>query len=140
MQESKFVFLGYRVFKIECLIDDAFGATPEEMRQNVKVVNKLDKKDHRLAEVILQISVESKSGSFKFNLEMKGGFRGNDSMTDGVFKKLCSVNAPAILYPYARSIVASYTALANIPTITLPVATFVGRLEKDKKKTAEASQ
>jgi preprotein translocase subunit SecB len=134
VQESTFKFIGYRVPNIECHINDAFGDEPEELRQVVKVGQKFDKNNKRSVEIILKVSVESKSGNLKFNLEMKGGFKGTDSMTDATFENLCHINAPAILFPYARSIIASYTALANIPAITLPITDFTAHLKKNKKK------
>ena len=115
--------MGYKVYRVECLIDDSFGSKPEEMRQNINI--NIDKKDERLVDIILKITAESESKSFTFHLEIKGRFKGSSAVTDDEFGKFCSINAPAILYPYARSIVASYTALANFPTIRLPLVSFI---------------
>lgn len=42
-------------------------------------------------------------------------------------------NAMAILYPYIRAIVSSYTSLANIPPLTLPTINMQKYLEDSKK-------
>ncbi len=45
-------------------------------------------------------------------------------MPDELFETLYKQNAPAILYPFARAIVTSYTSQMNIPAIILPTLNF----------------
>ncbi|MCC7430596.1 protein-export chaperone SecB [bacterium] len=42
-------------------------------------------------------------------------------MNDKLFEKMSNENAPAILLPFARAIITSFTAQANIPPIILPL-------------------
>ena len=45
-------------------------------------------------------------------------------MNDDLFSTMANQNAPAILYPFARAIMASYTAKASIAPILLPTVNF----------------
>ena len=125
MEESQFQFLGYRVSKIDCQIKDDFGKSKEDIKQNINIENNYDANDKRFVEVVLNLTIKSNSESFFFFLKIKGGFRATSEMTDELFQSLSQQNGPAILYPYARSIVTNYTAQANVPPIILPTMNFV---------------
>jgi len=58
---------------------------------------------------------------FQFDVQVKGIFEANQEMSEDMFRKMCEINAPAILLPYARSIITNYTALCNIKPIILPL-------------------
>ncbi|OHD12576.1 MAG: hypothetical protein A2Y41_02635 [Spirochaetes bacterium GWB1_36_13] len=124
IKNSEFKFLGYRISKIECIIEDNFGVMSEKINHKINIINNFDSKNSRFVEVVLDISVKTESNSFNFFLQIKGGFEGNSEMDDILFKKLSQQNAPAILFPFARSIITSYTAQANIPPIILPALNF----------------
>ncbi len=125
MKESEFKFLGYRISEIRCLIDDNFGKIDESLKHDIKIENNFSKKDPKFVEVVLNITVNSESEKLFFFIKIKGGFQASDEMDDSLFKKLSQQNAPAILFPFARSIITSYTAQANIPPIILPSVNFV---------------
>jgi len=124
MNESDFKFLGYRISKIDCMIQDGFGKEPEKISQTIDIENNFSTENHRLVEVVLNINVKSESGNLTFFLIIKGGFQASNEMTDDLFKILSKQNAPAILFPFARSIITSYTAQANIPPVILPTVNF----------------
>lgn len=124
MQESDFQFLGYRISTIDCNIQDTFGVQPEKFQQSIDIGNNFFEKDKRRVEVILKINVNSESKLFSFGITIKGMFKANEDMTDELFQKLSKENGPAILYPFARGIIASYTAQANILPIVLPLMNF----------------
>lgn len=125
MIESEFNFLGYKVSEIRCSIADHFGKTPEQIHQNINIENNFSEKEKRFVEVVLNINIESESKSFSFFIKIKGGFKASETMDEELFKKLSQQNGPAIMFPFARSIVATYTAQANIPPIILPIINFV---------------
>jgi preprotein translocase subunit SecB len=127
MKESDFRFLGYRISKIDCMIQDGFGKEPEKISQTIDIENNFSTENHRLVEVVLNINVKSESGNLIFFLKIKGGFQASNEMTDDLFKILSKQNAPAILFPFARSIITSYTAQANIPPVILPTVNFVAK-------------
>ena len=121
MIESSFRFLNYRVTKIEMNIDDNFGKTPDGLKPIINSSFGISEENPKLAEIILDININSDSSLFAFFVQVKGVFEANDEMTEDMFIKMCKVNAPAVLLPYARSIITNYTALCNIKPIILPL-------------------
>lgn len=71
---------------------------------------------------------EEKNYPFEMKVELKGYFS-VEADTPDKFQR----NAIAILYPYIRAIVSTYTANANISPLILP-AINVNKLIEDKKK------
>lgn len=138
MQESQFNFLGYRISKFSCEISDNFGREKESFSQTIEVKDNFDKKDNRFVEVIMNLDVKTKSKTFLFFLEIKGAFKASEKMTDELFIKLSKHNAPVILFPFARALIASCTAQANIPAVVLPIINLSGissdKIDKDKMK------
>jgi preprotein translocase subunit SecB len=124
MKESEFKFLGYRISFIECNIQDNFGKQPEKISQSINIENNFSIENSKFVEVVLNVEVKSESNNFSFKLKIKGGFQASNEMSDDLFKNLAKNNAPAILYPFARSIITSYTAQANIPPVILPTVNF----------------
>ena len=134
MKKSSFRFLGYKVKKIELEIKEGFGTEKETISHKLEIINNFDKRNKRFVEVSLYIRIFSKNNNFKLLFEMKGGFIADEGVSDEVFKVLCQQNAPAILYPFARSIISNYTTLANIPPINLPIINFTNKSLIKKKK------
>ena len=122
IENSTFKFLGYKIPKIDMKIEDSFGISGNEKIVNdIKVGYSINPDEPRFVEVSMLIALNAESGNFKMNFEIKGGFLGEKEMSEDYFKNLYTKNAPAILYPYARSLVSNYMALANIPPYFLPL-------------------
>ena len=121
MTESEFRFLGFRVSEVVFKVSDSFGHAPGEFSNKIHIENNFATDQPRFVEVVLDVRIESASKDFLFSIKLKGGFRAADTMDEDLFKKLAQTNAPAILFPFARSIIASYAAQANIPPIVIPV-------------------
>jgi preprotein translocase subunit SecB len=124
MEESKFKFHGYRISKIYCEIKDTYGIKPEKMSQHIEVNHVIDNENSRIVVVNMNVRITSQTESILFELLIKGVFEAEKDMPEDLFKTLYSVNAPAILYPYVRAIVSSYTAQANIPAVIPPLMNF----------------
>ncbi len=124
MNESEFRFIGYRVTNASFSLNDVFPDGDEKFSHSIKIANKFDEKDKRLVEVVLGVIVENEKKTFKFTLELKGAFKASDSMSDELFIQLSKQNGPAILFPYARALISTYTAQANIPPVILPSINF----------------
>lgn len=119
--ESDFRFLGYRVTEFNLKIGDKFGEKPEQIRNNIEIQQRFSTENKRLLEIVLNIRTESDSKELSLFFSIRGGFKASDDMSDKTFNKLAMQNAPAILFPFARSIIASCTAQANIAPIFLPI-------------------
>lgn len=66
-----------------------------------------------------------------FNLKMLCiGVFDYDTEDEELILSFMSLNGPAIVFPYIRSFVSSYTALSGFDTITLPTLNFLSHKEK----------
>lgn len=124
MVESKYKLLGYRVSNINVTISDTFPTGVEKISQTIDVSNNFSGDDKRFVEVVLDIHVFNERKDFMLDLVIKGGFKADDDMPQELFEKLSQKNGPAILFPFARAIITSYTAQANIPAVILPTINF----------------
>lgn len=132
MAESAFQFIGYRISEIKCKISDDFNPKDLEILQSVDIQQNYDNERGRFVEVIMDVSVKDEDDSFVFFIRMKGGFLGTEEMPQDVFEKFSTVNAPAIMYPFIRSIITNYTAQANIPPIILPTINFASKIKEKR--------
>ena len=85
-----------------------------------------------LSTYIFKNSIEN-NYPFELEIEITGFFTTTGDAVDR-FK----ANAIAIMYPYVRAIVSTYTALANIPPLILPAINVNALLEQqnnNKKRT-----
>lgn len=124
MKESDFKFINYKITRIEFNIEDDFSNEQKEFIQEINIENNFSNENARFVEVVLNISLKTDNDSFYFFLQIKGAFLAADNMNEDLFKKISEQNGPAILYPFARSIITNYTALANISPIILPTMNF----------------
>ncbi len=125
MKKSDFQFLGYKITNITYEANTSFGQAEEKLEHSVNIENNFDSEQPRAVEVVLNITVKAESGNMSFYLQLRGAFLGNDAMSQKIFETFAKQNGPAILYPFARSLIVSYTSQANIQPIMLPVMNFV---------------
>ena len=132
---SEFKFLGYRVSRINFELKDDFYSHPiGNFNQAIEIQQNFSQDNERFVEIILNIKITNEKETFNFTLSIKGGFEAIKEMPEELFKSLYTVNAPAILYPFARAIITTYTAQANIPPVILPAVNF---MPNSKEKTKE---
>ena len=123
---SDFKFLGYVVSKVEFeLKNEFFTQNDFKYDQAIDIQQNFNAENNRFVEVLLNIKIANEKESFNFLLSIRGGFEANKEMPEELFRSLYTVNAPAILYPFARAIITTYTAQANIPPIILPAVNFM---------------
>lgn len=128
-------FSNYEVEEIHFLINKK--ATEESVEIDTNVSAKVElSDDHKIMNVILYINVfpeaEEKNYPFEMYLQINGEFRvGADEEDINVeqYRK----NAVAILFPYARAIISTYTASANVPPLILPTVNINKMLSNQKK-------
>lgn len=125
MSPSDFKFLGYLVPEISLEIKDMyFGDLSAKNELSINVEQNFSKEQNRFVEVVLRIKIATQDNNLKINMMIKGGFEANKDMSDEIFKQLYTVNAPAILFPYARAVISTCTAQAGIPQVLLPLVNF----------------
>lgn len=93
--------------------------------------------DDTKAEVKLFVNifkdVEEDNKPFEFELEITGVFA-VENVND---KLLLEQNTIAILYPFARALISTYTANANVPPLILPPINVIKYIESKKNKSKE---
>lgn len=136
IKESEFKFLGYRISIIQCEIDDKFDTLKSKFSHSINIHQFRDKNNDRFVEIALDIEIKEEENTFHFFMRIKGGFQADNDMPQELFEIMATQNAPAILFPFARAIITTYTAQANIPPIILPSINFA-RIPQSVKQTAE---
>ena len=93
--------------------------------------------DDTKAEVKLFVNifkdVEEDNKPFEFKLEITGVFA-VENVND---KSLLEQNTIAILFPFARALISTYTANANVPPLILPPINVVKYIESKRNKSKE---
>lgn len=98
---------------------DLFSINPQA------VIIRSEKKIH------INFDVEILDAENNFNLKMLCiGVFDFDTEDEELILNFMSLNGPAIVFPYIRSFVSSYTALSGFDTITLPTLNFLNHKEK----------
>ncbi|MDP8314887.1 MAG: protein-export chaperone SecB [Candidatus Celaenobacter antarcticus] len=132
MEKSKFEFLGFRISKFDIIINDDYLLKEETYLINVDKNIKIDKNDKTFAEISLNIMISSESKNIQINLLIKGAFKSISTMDEELFNRMCEINAPAVLLPYARAYLSSCTVLAGIPPINIPLMNLSRQTNTDK--------
>ncbi|RDI07031.1 protein-export chaperone SecB [Flavobacterium sp. AG291] len=99
--------------------DSTFSIEPQV------VISRSDNQFH------INIDVEILDVEHNFNLKMLCiGIFTYETTEEKTLLDFMSLNGPAIVFPYVRSFISSYTALSGFDTITLPTLNFAGQKEK----------
>ena len=129
--ESVLIFEKYVVNKVEFIRNENY-----DLNQKTKIKFDLDKevkrKDNKM-EVILKSKIFENAQENNYPFEMNiviTGFFSLEGKTEINFEP----NAIAILYPYIRAIVSTYTAAANVNPLILPPINVNKYLENKNKK------
>jgi len=88
------------------------------------VISKKNKQFH------INIDLEIKDADNDFILKMVSvGIFDYDTKDEKTLLNFMSINGPAIIFPYIRSFVSSFTSLSGFDTITLPTLNLLGYKE-----------
>jgi preprotein translocase subunit SecB len=126
---SRLVFEGYRVHRLTFQSSAEFSfSAPVAMDFHVYKDVSMAPDDPSRSTVRILVDIFDKAAladvPFRMHVEVDGTFRvePGDDDTEAISPKLLMErNAPAILFPFVRSVVASITAAANVPPFVLPV-------------------
>lgn len=136
MAKSDLLLLKYQVDRIQFVLNDSFDfKSKKSVKLNQSFTKNIDKIDENHCKVSLLFSVvdhEENPTPFELNVQISGIFKLDNWEEDdrNVFIK---TNAIAILYPFVRSLVATLTANANVPTYVLPVFNVAAWFEENDK-------
>ena len=128
--ESSLKLEKYNVNEVHFVKNNKFEATEKEINLNLQIKKDVKIEGQKL-EVTLNTKVFDNSSENNYPFEMEVSITGYFSVKGDkpeVFEK----NAIAILYPYVRSIVSTYTANSNTITLVLPIIN-VNKLIEDQE-------
>ena len=132
MIEGKISFDEYRVLEINYKLNTGFS-----INEPLDIAFKLGhdyqiNKNNMTVQLGVRIFDDAEKNDYPF--EMKVDIEGLFSFEGHVDGEKFLPNALAILYPYVRAIISSYTSLANIPPLTLPTININKYLEDVENK------
>ena len=136
----KLRFIDYIVDRIEFENNSQFNADSAEIELAIShevVMKSLD------AYVTLHLKIFPdaiiNNYPFSFSVSVTGHFQ-IDADDNDETKPFLNVNAVAILFPYVRALVTTYTANANVPPLILPPMNIAKMLEKNAKELSANSE
>ncbi len=116
--KSKLIFIDYKVKEVILRRNDNFESDGSPVDVAFDIKHKTVKKDNDM-KIILEVEVfkeaEEKNYPFYIKVILEGNFE-----TEGEDIERFEINGIALLYPYIRAIISTYTANSNIPTLILP--------------------
>ena len=130
---SKIKFINYVVDHIEYRSNLDFDESEVSIDFDIRPEFMQGENDQDLI-VVLDVDIfkdaEKNNYPFEMSLRLVGYFKVTDSYEKDKFK----ANALAIMYPYVRSIVTSYTANANVNPLILPLININAFIESRKNQ------
>ncbi len=129
--ESVLKFIKYEVNEIYLRKNMNFQSNEEGTPIDLKIkpiIDIQDKKMNITLQIVIFENAEQNNKPFEMNVNLIGYF-----IVEGDNPEIFKANAIAILYPYVRAIVSTYTANANITPLILPTIN-VNKLIKDQEK------
>ena len=89
----------------------------------------LNKKKKDVFNIVMDLTVSNES-YFSLSLRAIGKFKLSDDITEDIKNNFLTANAPAIMFPYIRSFVTTFTAnLGNVVgALTIPPQFFKGNI------------
>ncbi len=130
---SSLKFEGYVVEKVEFKRNQNLDETVKEwdLTFDIKNKTKINKEKNKM-KINLNVEVfkDTEKAPFKMEAEIAGIFSvdGNENILN------FEANAIAIMYPYLRAIVSTYTASANVSPVILPAINVNAMLKRKKEE------
>lgn len=124
-KESSFQFIEYYIDYLTYKQNKEFKEKnfnlPIQVNFDLKKSNVDFEKKTALVTLIIKIFESVEKAPFSIDLSITGKFMGEEDMTKEVFDNMCNINAPAILFPYIRTIINTLTSQSGYPPLTLPL-------------------
>lgn len=129
--KSSLIFKEYIVDEVSFKLNRNFEEKPVELK--VDIQSSITKDDNNM-EVNLKVDLfkdisDKKLFPFTMTVTITGMFQIENNTENITF----DANAVAILYPYVRAIISSYTANANINPVILPTLNVAKAMNQDNK-------
>ncbi|MFR5508265.1 MAG: protein-export chaperone SecB [Clostridia bacterium] len=129
---SSLIFENYKVNKVEFKTNDIKQQKQVwNLKFNINNITEVNKERNKMKiTLIINIFEGLEDAPFSMNVEISGFFElaGEDDITR------YEANAIAIMYPYLRAIVSTYTASANVSPVILPAINVNAMLKRKKEE------
>jgi preprotein translocase subunit SecB len=137
---SRLRFIDYVVDHVEFTNNPAFNAESVDIKFDIRHEVALEIPDAYVT-VHLNIFTDAEANNypFSFSVSTTGHFQIDAENPEDAMAFL-NVNAVAILFPYVRALVTTYTANANVPPLILPPMNIAKMLEKATKEDGENAE
>lgn len=134
--QSVLRFNNYIVNKIEFYTNDDFEDDSVSIKFDVnRNIEYIEGEDSNALLVTLDVKLfdDAKKNNYPFSMNLSlTGFFEIDDVTAEQRTSLAEVNAVAILFPYVRSIITTFTANANVNPLVLPPINIVKLIESQE--------
>lgn len=132
--KSTLRFIDYFINKVEFYNNEQFKDEPVEIDFKITKKIKYTEDENNTFFVTLEAEIfenpKENNYPFNMNISITGIFELDDCDIDNR-KNFAEVNSIAILFPYLRSIVSTYTANANVQPLILPPINIVKMLQQN---------
>lgn len=129
---SSLIFENYKVNKVKFKTNDIKQQKQVwNLKFNINNITEANKERNKMKiTLIINIFEGLEDAPFSMNVEISGFFElaGEDDITR------YEANAIAIMYPYLRAIVSTYTASANVSPVILPAINVNAMLKRKKEE------
>lgn len=130
--KSKLSFINYKVKEVILKQNDGFKNPGEPIDVIFNLKHETIKNGSNM-KIILKVEVfeNAEENNYPFNMVvvLEGNFE-----TEGEDIERFEINGIALLYPYVRAIISTYTANSNMPTLILPPINVGAYYNKQKMK------
>lgn len=131
---SEFKFSNPRLIKLNFQLNsNHLPLKKHETKMNISVSHSANKinENEAAVELNIQIGEASNCAPFLIDLSIGAKFKLDAAVEETDFDKLLEVNAPALLFSYARPIISSITSQAGMKPLNLPFVNFTCTSTKD---------
>lgn len=128
-------FVDYKVNKIEFENNEEYGGEEVDIDFNIGTEIHISEDGEEMVVVLKTNVFEPKEGKvypFRMYVEIEGYFKSNLEDKEQQITQY-GKNAVAILFPYVRALVSTFTANANVTPLILPTINVNRLLEREQK-------
>lgn len=130
-------FIDYQVNNVEFNLNNAYVENTAPVDFNIERFIEYEEDDDNTMYVTLILNIfedaEEKNYPFSMFVDVTGIFK-LDNIDKEKRETFAEVNAVAILFPYLRSLVSTYTANSNVPALILPPINILKLIENQENR------
>ncbi len=139
--KSALKFIDYIVDYVNFSVNKEFNSDSVTIDFDLKRNVEISSDNKMTVNLIIDVFPDYKKVEFPFNLKASftGFFELNVDEAEFEANSYAEINGVAILFPYVRALISTYTANANIQPLILPPINVVKYIEESNKKNGQQS-